>query len=126
VSAVERALLTPWGLRTLAPGEPDYRPTYRGGPLERDGAYHQGTVWPWLLGPFVRARLAAFGRTPENLAQCRSIVAGLEAHLADACLGQASEILEAEAPFLPAGAPAQAWSVAALLELLLVDLDEPR
>jgi predicted glycogen debranching enzyme len=124
VSAVERALLTPWGLRTLAPGEPDYRPAYRGGPLERDGAYHQGTVWPWLLGPLVRARLAAFGRTPENLAHCRAVVAGLEAHLADACLGQASEILEAEAPFLPAGAPAQAWSVAALLELLLVDLEE--
>jgi glycogen debranching enzyme len=125
VLAVERALLTPVGPRTLAPGEPDYQPRYRGGPRERDGAYHQGVVWPWLLGPFVRARLSAFGRTPENLARCRALVAGLAAHLEDACLGQVSELLEAEPPHRPAGAPAQAWSVAAMLELLLVDLAEP-
>jgi glycogen debranching enzyme len=126
VSAVERALLTPYGLRTLAAGEPEYQPLYRGGPRERDGAYHQGAVWPWLLGSFVRARLAAFGRTPENVARCRAIVAGLASHLEDACLGQASEILEAEPPFRPVGAPAQAWSVAAALELVLGDLAERR
>lgn len=122
VDAVERALLTPYGLRTLAPGEPEYRPAYRGGPLERDGAYHQGVVWPWLLGPFVRARLAAYGRTPENLAWCRALLAGLAPHLADAGLGHVSELLEAEPPFRPAGAPAQAWSVATALEVLLSDL----
>jgi len=126
VSAVERALLTPHGMRTLAPGEPEYQPLYRGGPRDRDGAYHQGAVWPWLLGPFVRARLAAFGHTPDNVARCRAMVAGLASHLEDACLGQASEILEAEAPFRPVGAPAQAWSVAAALELLLGDLAERR
>ncbi|HEY6002131.1 MAG TPA: amylo-alpha-1,6-glucosidase [Anaeromyxobacter sp.] len=124
VSAAERALLTPLGLRTLAPGEPGYEPRYRGGPGERDGAYHQGVVWPWLVGPFVRARLAAFGRTRENLDRCRAIVSSFASHLEDACLGQVSEILEAEEPYLPGGAPAQAWSVAALLETLLVDLAE--
>jgi predicted glycogen debranching enzyme len=122
VEAVERSLLAPCGLRTLAPGEPEYRPRYGGGPRERDGSYHQGVVWPWLLGPFVRARLAALGRTPENLARCRAIVAGAAAHLEEGCLGQVSEILEAEPPFRPAGAPAQAWSVSCLLELLLDDL----
>jgi predicted glycogen debranching enzyme len=122
VDAVEAALLTPVGLRTLAPGEPEYRPRYRGGPRERDGAYHQGAVWPWLLGPFVRAWLRVHGRTPANVARCRALLDGLEPHLEEACLGQVSEIFEAEPPFGPAGAPAQAWSVAQLLELLLVDL----
>jgi predicted glycogen debranching enzyme len=124
VTAVSRELLTPCGLRTLAPGEREYQPHYRGDARMRDGAYHQGAVWPWLLGPFVRARLAAFGRTPENLARCRAIVSGLGAHLAEAGLGQVSEILEAEPPFRPVGAPAQAWSVAALLDVLLTDLSE--
>jgi predicted glycogen debranching enzyme len=124
VDAVEAALLTPRGLRTLAPDEPEYRPRYRGGPLERDGAYHQGAIWPWLLGPWARARLAAYGRTPENLTRCRAAIAGLASHLDEAALGQVSEILEPEPPFRPVGAPAQAWSVAALLEVLLVDLAE--
>jgi predicted glycogen debranching enzyme len=126
VDAVEGALLTPFGLRTLAPGEPEYRPQYRGGPLERDGAYHQGAVWPWLLGPFVRARLAAYGRTPENLARCRALLEGLAPHLEDAALGHVSEILEPEPPFRPVGAPAQAWSAATLLEVLLDDLADRR
>jgi predicted glycogen debranching enzyme len=124
VDAVEAALLTPVGIRTLAPGEDGYRPEYRGGPFEPDGAYHQGVIWPWLLGPFVRARLRAYGRIPRNLARCRALLEGLARHLEDACLGQVSEILEAKLPFRPAGAPAQAWSVAQLLELLLVDLAE--
>jgi len=116
VRAVERALLTPVGLRTLAPDEPDYRPRYGGAPRERDGAYHQGVVWPWLLGPFVRAYLNAFGRTRHSLAYCRSLLRGLERHLAEeGCLGTISEILEPEPPFRPVGAPAQAWSVAEVL-----------
>jgi predicted glycogen debranching enzyme len=122
VAAVEASLLTPVGLRTLAPDEEGYRPEYRGGPRERDGAYHQGAVWPWLLGPFVRARLRAYGRTAANVGGCRAIVRGFAPHLGEACLGHVSEIFEAEPPFRPAGAPAQAWSVAQLLELLLVDL----
>jgi predicted glycogen debranching enzyme len=122
VRAVEAALLTPVGLRTLAPGDPGYLPRYRGGPVERDGAYHQGTVWPWLLGPFIRAYLRVFGNSAHNLAYCRGLLRGLEEHLGQACLGTVSEIFEAEPPHRPVGAPAQAWSVAELVHLLTVDL----
>ncbi len=122
VAAVERSLLTPVGIRTLAPGEPGYVSRYGGGPRERDGAYHQGTVWPWLLGPFVRARLAAFGASDECVARCRALVAGLASHLSEGCLGQVAEVFDADPPHRPGGAPAQAWSVAELLQLLLVDL----
>ncbi len=123
VHAVERALLTPVGLRTLEPGDPDYRPSYRGAPRERDGAYHQGAIWPWLLGPFVRAYLNAFGRTERSLAYCRSLLRGLERHIAsEGCLGTISEILEPEPPYRPVGAPAQAWSVAEILSLLETEL----
>ena len=120
VRAVERALLTPVGLRTLAPGEPDYQPHYGGAPRDRDGAYHQGLVWPWLLGPFVRAYLIAFGPTRHNVAYCRSLLRGLERHLStEGCLGQISEILEPEPPYRPVGAPAQAWSVGEVLAVAL-------
>jgi glycogen debranching enzyme len=126
VRAVETHLLTHVGLRTLAPGEPGYIGRYRGGPAERDGAYHQGTVWPWLLGPFVRAYLTAYGRTPDRIAYCRALFRGLELHLSEACLGTISEVFDADAPFAPGGAPAQAWSVAELLQALTVDLADPR
>jgi len=126
VEACARNLLTPVGLRTLAPGEPGYQPRYRGGPAERDGAYHQGAVWPWLLGPFVRAALLAFGHNDEWIERCRGLVRGFAAHLGEGCLGTVAEIFEAEPPFRPVGAPAQAWSVAELLHLLLVELaDRP-
>ena len=120
VDVVERELLTPVGLRTLARGEPDYVPHYRGGPAERDGAYHQGTVWPWLLGPFVRAFLRVRGRTAETLARGRALLAGLERHLDEACIGHVSEVFDAEPPHRPGGAPAQAWSVAEPLSLLSI------
>jgi predicted glycogen debranching enzyme len=120
VRAVERALLTPVGLRTLAADEPDYRPRYGGAPRDRDGSYHQGVVWPWLLGPFIRAYLAAFGRTRHNVVYCRSLLRSLERHLAtEGCLGSISEILEPEPPYRPVGAPAQAWSVAEILAVSL-------
>src|SRR5437764_1619760 len=96
---------------SLAPSDPQYRGRYRGGPAERDGAYHQGTVWPWLLGPFVRAYLCAFGRTPETLRHCRALLRPIELHLGDACLGSVSEVFGAESPFTPGGATAQAWSI---------------
>jgi len=79
VRMVERELLTPVGLRTLERGDPAYQPRYEGSPQQRDAAYHQGTVWPWLLGPFVDAYLTAFGKTPESLSHCRALVDGLEA-----------------------------------------------
>ncbi|HSP70500.1 MAG TPA: amylo-alpha-1,6-glucosidase [Bryobacteraceae bacterium] len=113
VRVVERELLTPVGLRTLAPDDPDYQPRYQGSPLERDGAYHQGTVWPWLLGPFIDSYLTAFGTTAENLAYCRRLVETLEAEAArDGCVGSIAEIYDAEEPRYPRGCPAQAWSVA--------------
>jgi glycogen debranching enzyme len=113
VQIVQRELLTPVGLRTLERNDPDYKPHYQGSPAERDAAYHQGTVWPWLLGPFVDAYLTAFGRTPENLAYCHGLVANLEAESAQrGCVGSIAEIYDAEQPRYPRGCPAQAWSVA--------------
>jgi len=126
VRAVEQKLLTPFGLRTLAPDERGYIGQYRGGPAERDGAYHQGTVWPWLLGPFIRAYLCAFGRSSETVQHCRDLLRPMELHLVDACLGTISEVFSADSPFAAGGAPAQAWSVAELIQVLSVDLaDNP-
>ncbi len=105
-------------MRTLEPSDPEYKPRYEGSPAERDSAYHQGTVWPWLMGPFVDARLTAFGRTKENLDFCRQLVRELEARAALAgCIGSIAEIYDAEEPRLPRGCPAQAWSVAEIARL---------
>lgn len=124
VEAVERHLLTPLGLRSLAPGEPDYRPRYAGGPRERDGAYHQGTVWPWLLGPFARAYLEVHRHDDRAYDRCRQLFAGLEAHLAAGALGTLGEVFDGEPPHHPGGAPAQAWSVGQALEVLALDLED--
>ena len=118
VRIVERELLTPVGLRTLERSDPGYKAHYQGSPTERDAAYHQGTVWPWLLGPFIDAYLIAFGRIPENLAYCRGLIAKLETETSQAgCIGSIAEIYDAEIydndePRYPRGCPAQAWSVA--------------
>ncbi len=119
---VEAQLLTPVGLRTLSPHDPRYCSRYEGGVMERDRAYHQGTVWPFLLGPFVTAWMKAFGRGAAVRSKARSFLAGLEAHLHEACLGQVSEVFDAEAPHLPRGCFAQAWSVAEPLRALIEDL----
>jgi predicted glycogen debranching enzyme len=118
LGAVERKLLTPLGLRSLAPDEAGYAPHYRGGPRERDGAYHQGTVWPWLIGPFVDAWLATRGRTDAAKVEARArFLRPLELHLEDAGLGHVSEIADAEPPFTPRGCPFQAWSVGEMLRV---------
>ena len=91
---VER-LLTPVGLRTLAPGEPDYKPRYDGDLHARDAAYHQGTVWPWLIGPFIDAWLRLH---PNDRGTARQFLAAFPDHLGEACIGSISEILDAEAP----------------------------
>jgi len=123
---VEAELLTPVGLRTLARGEPGYQPHYGGGPAERDAAYHQGLVWPWLIGPFVDAYLAVHGNSAETRKHCRGLLSGLERHLVEeGCLGSISECFEAEEPFRPVCAPAQAWSVAEVLRLRVLVLREP-
>jgi predicted glycogen debranching enzyme len=115
-------LLTPFGLRTLAPDDPEYKAHYRGDRVERDSAYHQGTAWPWLLGPFVTAYLKAFGRTNENVAWCRELTAKLEPQMLVAGLGTLSEVYGGDQPHLPGGCIAQAWSVAEVLRLLRTEL----
>jgi predicted glycogen debranching enzyme len=112
VETVRRHLLTPVGLRTLDPGHPDYKAAYDGDLRARDAAYHQGTVWPWLLGPFVDAWLKTF---PERRPEVRAMLDGLHEHLGQAGIGSVSEIFDAEAPFTPRGCIAQAWSVAELI-----------
>jgi predicted glycogen debranching enzyme len=125
VQVVEQHLLTPLGLRSLAPDDPAYQPHYRGGPRERDGAYHQGTVWPWLIGPFVEAWLRTREPSPENrrLASER-FLAPLREHLATAGLGHISEVADASAPHTPGGCPFQAWSLGEMLRVEAL-LQEP-
>jgi predicted glycogen debranching enzyme len=119
IAVIEQRLLTPIGLRSLDPAHPDYRPFYRGSVLERDGAYHQGTVWPWLATAFVEAWLRANGDTPGNRQIARGrFLAPLLANLHEAGLGHISEIADGEAPHLPRGCPFQAWSVGECLRLV--------
>jgi glycogen debranching enzyme len=118
VDEVEKRLWTPLGLRSLAPGEAGYCPRYVGGPAQRDGAYHQGTVWPWLIGPFVEAWVRVRGSTDAARREARQkFVDPLLKHLDHAGLGHVSEIADAEAPHMPRGCPFQAWSIAELLRL---------
>jgi len=118
VAAVEEGLLTPMGLRSLARGEPGYAPHYEGGVWQRDSAYHQGTVWPWLMGPFVEAWLRVRPDTAETRSEARRrFLAPLHKHLKAAGLGHVSEIADAEEPHTPRGCPFQAWSLAELLRL---------
>jgi predicted glycogen debranching enzyme len=125
VDAVEERLLTPLGLRSLAREEPGYRPRYEGGVRERDGAYHQGTVWPWLLGPFVEAWIRVRGSTTEAKAAARRLfLAPLLRHLDEAGLGHISELADGDAPHQPRGCPFQAWSVGEALRLDRVVLAE--
>jgi predicted glycogen debranching enzyme len=115
LTAVEHHLLTPLGLRTLSPDDPSFHPHFTGDQRARDGAYHQGTVWPWLIGPYLDARLRL---TPDPAKRQRvraSVLAPFRDHLLAAGLGTISEVTEAVAPFRSAGCIAQAWSVAEVL-----------
>jgi predicted glycogen debranching enzyme len=118
VAKVEAELLTPVGLRSLSPKDKDYCPIYIGSPLERDSAYHQGTVWGWLIGGFVDAyrRINSHGNQTEK--RVEEILSGFKNHLSEAGLGQISEIFDADAPHAPRGCMAQAWSVAEVLRVL--------
>ena len=108
-------LLTPMGLRTLDPGDPAYRNHFNGNQLERDSAYHQGTVWPWLIGPYIDVHLHIY----NDCAALLPLLQPLVRHLWDDCIGTVCEVAEPEPPFAPAGCFAQAWSVAELLRAWL-------
>ena len=116
VREVREQLLTPVGLRSLAPGETDYKPRYFGDLRARDAAYHQGTVWAWLIGPFIDAWLKVH---PHDHETARHFLDAFEPHLAEAGIGSVSEVFDAEPPFIPRGCIAQAWSVAEVLRALV-------
>src|SRR6266851_3309042 len=122
VEKVQEHLLTPYGLRSLAPSDPQYRGRYTGDPTSRDGAYHQGTVWAWLLGPFITAYVKVNGGSDAVRSQAAEWLTPLKDHLADAGLGQISEIFDGDAPHRPCGCIAQAWSVAEILRTYVEDV----
>jgi predicted glycogen debranching enzyme len=115
LAVVRDRLLTPVGLRSLAPRHRDYKPKYYGDLRSRDAAYHQGTVWGWLIGPFVDAWLKVY---PQDRDGARHVLEGFDKHLSEACVGSISEIFDAEEPYTPRGCVAQAWSVAEVLRCL--------
>ncbi len=115
VEIVQKQLLTPAGLRTLEPGDEHYQSRFEGSLADRDRAYHQGTVWPWLIGPFVAAYLYAYGESEAAVAFCRDITCRLAKELQACCLGSLSEVYDGETPQRSGGCPAQLWSIAQLI-----------
>jgi len=122
VDTCGRHLLTSHGLRSLTPDDPSYRGRYEGSPLERDGAYHQGTVWAWLLGPFALAHLRVY----NDAKQAARFLEPLAAHLNVHGLGSISEIFDGDAPFAPRGCISQAWSVAEVLRAWIATAEARR
>jgi len=116
VQVVRDKLLTPVGLRSLSREHPDFKPKYFGDLRARDAAYHQGTVWGWLIGPFIDAWLKVH---PDDFSTARDYLAGFAAHLDEGCIGSVSEVFDAESPFTPRACIAQAWSVAEVLRAWL-------
>ena len=117
IDAVEHTLLTPYGLRTLASADPHYKGQYQGDARSRDGAYHQGTVWPWLAGPFFLGKLIVHQFSAEVLGDVDRWLSAFARHLEEAGVGQVSEIFDGDYPHSPRGCIAQAWSVAEILSL---------
>jgi predicted glycogen debranching enzyme len=126
VDVVERELLTPYGLRTLDRGNPQYRSRFAGDALSRDSAYHQGTVWPWLMGPFISAHMKVHGNSPVTRKRALELLQPLKAHLSNDGLGQISEVFDAEPAHHAGGCFAQAWSVAEVLRTLCEDVYQTR
>jgi predicted glycogen debranching enzyme len=118
--AVERELLTPYGLRTLSPRDPRYHGRCQGSPGERDHSYHNGTAWAWLIGPFITAHVR-LGFSGEAV-MVRHVLNHFKQHLSDAGLGSVSEIFDGDPPYRPRGCIAQAWSVGELLRVIHEDL----
>lgn len=124
LAVVEKHLLTPLGLRSLAPSDPNYQPFYQGGVMSRDSAYHQGTVWPWLMGAFVTAYLKTHRHSSEAIENVRRWLRPFEEHLETAGLGHISEVADGNYPNKPGGCIAQAWSVGELLRAIAEDVLE--
>jgi predicted glycogen debranching enzyme len=122
LEVVERELLTPYGLRTLSPSDPRYSGHYGGNAFQRDSVYHQGTVWPWLLGPYITAFMKVNGDSEEARSKILNSLEHLRRHLSEAGLGQISEVLDGDAPHKPGGCFAQAWSVGEILRALCEDV----
>ena len=122
VAVIEERLLTPFGLRTLDPKDPRYTPHYEGDPAARDAAYHQGTVWPWLIGPFLTAYQKVHGKSAKVQSHIRAHLALLLTHLWEAGLGTVSEVFDGDMPHEPRGTIAQAWSVGEILRVLREEL----
>ena len=120
--AVEKHLLTPMGLRTLAPSDAAYQPRYHGGAAARDSAYHQGTVWPWLMGPFITAYMRVHADSRDARDKLKCWLGAFEDHLRTAGLGHISEVAGADAPHAPGGCIAQAWSAGELLRAIAEDV----
>lgn len=118
LEAVKAALLTPYGLRTLPENDPHYHASYTGPQFERDEAYHQGTIWPWLIGPYAEAVLRVGKFSPAAKAEARGVLTPLLGFMRERSLGQAYEIHEAKPPHRPVGCMAQAWSVAEIVRVL--------
>lgn len=114
---VTKHLLTARGLRSLSPDDPEYKPVYEGGVLQRDGAYHQGTVWSFLMGPYIDALMKVKGKSARN--EAIAILEKFYPHLDEAGCGSISEIFDGNAPFAPKGCMAQAWGVAELLRVIV-------
>jgi len=122
VEVVERELLTPFGIRTLNEQDPNYKGRYEGGPWQRDSAYHQGTVWPWLMGPFITAYLKVHGSNEQTRQHARELLRPMEEHFSEGCLGQISEIYDGSVPQYARGCFAQAWSVGQIMQVLAEEI----
>jgi predicted glycogen debranching enzyme len=122
VAAVERDLLTPCGLRSLAPSDDQYRGRYEGDPYTRDSAYHQGTVWPWLMGPFLTAYIKVNGKSGNARSQAEQWLSELRRFMLDEGVGQIPEVFDGNVPHRAGGCLAQAWSVAELLRVSVEDI----
>jgi glycogen debranching enzyme len=122
VSIVKEKLLTPYGLRSLEKGDPSYRGVCRGNVMERDSAYHQGTVWSWLIGPFITSFLRVSEHTSDNNLAKDFLSKLLGDHLKSAGLGSVSEIFDGDEPHAPRGCISQAWSVAEVLRAYTEDV----
>jgi glycogen debranching enzyme len=122
IKIVEDQLLTPYGLRSLSPQDPKYVGVYQGDQLSRDGAYHQGTVWSWLLGPYISAKIRIEGE--KGLVFTKDFLRIFERHFLEAGIGTVSEIFDGDAPYHPNGCIAQAWGVSEVLRAYIEDVCE--